>query len=72
MSRKLPLNPVKIVTAVSPMRLLWKIQESQLEILRWLSELYTQLRCSLAGASDAIRWDIDSAIKNVKCMTWSV
>ena len=47
-------------------------QESQMEILRWLSELYTQLKCSLAGASDAIKWDINSAIRNAKCMTKSV
>ena len=63
---------MKRVTVVSPMRLLQKIQESQLEILRWLSKLYTQLKHSLAGVSNAIRWDINSVIKNVKCMTQSV
>ena len=27
---------------------------------------------SLAGASDVIKWDINSVIRNVKCMTQSV
>ena len=68
--RLLP-NPVKIEIVVSAMRHNKMTCQSHLETLKWLSEWSMPLKHSQDDASGAVRWDIGSVMRSVKCMTLS-
>ena len=68
---KLLPNPVKIVIVVSPMRQNKITCWSHLEMLKWPSGWSMPLKHSQVNALGVIKWDISSAIRNVKCTTLS-
>ena len=60
---------VRTVTAASPMRPYRKTCPSPMAMWRLLSEWSRHLKHLQGDASGVTRWDIDSVMRNVKCLT---
>ena len=60
---------VRRVTAVSPMKLYRRTWPSPRVMWRLLSEWPRHLKHLQVNSSDVTRWDIDSVMRNVKCLT---